>query len=462
MKLLRFEAPGLAHYSYVLSSQGKAVIVDPKRDIDTYLSAASEHNVRISHIIETHIHADYASGAKQLAEATGAELWLSGHDQGEDFEYQFPHTHALDGQELRIGDLLISALHTPGHTPEHLSFLVHDLSRGSDPLMLLSGDFVFVGSLGRPDLLGEAAKHRLATQLYSSVHDRISMLPDYVEVHPTHGAGSLCGADLGERHQSTLGYERRLNAFMRPMPQHEFVHRILSTVPPFPDYYRRMKRVNSVGAPSLNGIPGDRALAPIEFRYILNTQDAIVLDTRRAEAFGGSHIPDSINVALGPTFGLWAPWVVPYDKPILLVGDGDLEPARRALIRVGLDDIRGYLDGGMANWIDSGYTQAHLPQECVTELAGRRNAFILDVRTPGERESGHIEGSIHIPANEVESRMNELPDGRVHVMCASGFRSSIVTSLLKRAGRDPINVAGGMNAWRAADLPTVLPAMAAR
>lgn len=454
MKLHRLEAPGLAHYSYLLASAGTAVVVDPKRDIDTYLAFASEQQLRITHILETHIHADYASGAPELAAATGAEMWLSGHDGGEDFEYQFPHRAFHDGEELRIGDLRITALHTPGHTPEHLSFLVHDLSRGPEPMLLLSGDFVFVGSLGRPDLLGEAAKLKLAEQLFDSVHHRIAALPDWVEVHPSHGAGSLCGAGLGERSQTTLGYERRVNGFMSLQDREAFIRQILGTVPPFPDYYRRMKRLNADGPPLLRGIPGGQALDVFEFRALLN-EGAAVLDVRRLEAFGGAHIPGAFHVMAGPTFGLWAPWVVPYDRPVLLVGDpgSNLEQERRALIRVGLDDLRGYLRGGMAAWMEAGYEQSQLPQISVRELAIAKSSLILDVRTPSEWAGGHISGALHIPANEVASRLEEIPSGTIHVICGSGFRSSIAASLLKRAGREVVNVAGGMNAWRAQHLP---------
>jgi hydroxyacylglutathione hydrolase len=206
MKLHRFEVPGLAHYSYILSSQGKAVVVDPRRDIDIYTEYALANDLEITHIVETHIHADYASGARELAHVTHAEFLASAHDTGEDFQYRFPHRDLSDGEAFAVGDLRITALHTPGHTPEHLSFVVNELSRGRSPMALMSGDFVFVGSLGRPDLLGESAKQRLAAQMFDSLHEKIKLLPDGVEVYPAHGSGSLCGAGMSERPQSTLGY----------------------------------------------------------------------------------------------------------------------------------------------------------------------------------------------------------------------------------------------------------------
>jgi hydroxyacylglutathione hydrolase len=453
LKMERFEVPGLAHYSYVLWSGGQAVVVDPKRDYDTYVEFAAARELRITHILETHIHADYASGAKELAQVSGAELWLSPYDRGEDFEVQFPHREFADGHEFQVGDALVKAVHTPGHTPEHLSFLLHDLARGKHPLALLSGDFLFVGSLGRPDLLGEAAKMKLAEQLYDSLYQRIAHLPDGVEVHPAHGAGSMCGAGMSDRPQSTLGYERVANLYFGMQDRAKFIEQILATVPPFPDYYRRMKRVNSEGARALGGIPGGTPLSPQQFRTLAEAPEAVVIDMRRPEAFGGAHIPHALNVGAGPTLAMWAAWVVPYDRPLLLAGDDstDLEAARRALIRVGLDDVRGYLKGGVRAWLEAGFPQAHIPQISVNELRGRlaQGAFVLDVRTKNEWDAGHIEGAHWLMAGDLQKHVGDLPrDKTIHVICGTGYRSSIATSVLRRAGfGDVVNVAGGMSAW---------------
>ncbi len=466
MRIQRFEVPGLVHYSYVLSSKGRAVIVDPKRDVDTYLDFARANGLAITHILETHIHADYASGALALARGTGAELWLSAHDAGEDFEYVFPHTEFSDGRSLSVGEMRIEAIHTPGHTPEHVSFLLYDMARGGYPLALLSGDFVFVGSLGRPDLLGEEAKSRLANLLYDSVHVKIASLPDGVEIHPAHGAGSLCGSGMSERPQSTLGYERHANAYFALAQRREFVDRILNTVPPFPDYYRRMKRVNSGGPALLGGIPGGEALSAAEFRKQVEDPRAVVTDLRRPEAFGGAHVPGALNIGAGPALSFWAGWIVPYDRPIYLVpgGDHDAEDARRALIRVGLDSVCGYLRGGMRSWIEAGYEQAHIPQLSVRELSEhlRSQPFVLDVRAAGEWHAGHIAGAHHLMAGDVPKRLAELPKDRpIHVVCGTGFRSSIVSSLLRREGfSDIVNVSGGMTAWNQAGLPVVREAAA--
>ncbi len=462
MKLERFEVPGLSHYSYMVSSTGQAVVIDPKRDVDTYMAHAAAQNLKITHILETHIHADYASGARELAHLTGAEMWLSAHDTGEDFEYQFPHHAMKDGDDLRIAEVRIVALHTPGHTPEHLSFALYDTQRSEQqPLALFSGDFVFVGSLGRPDLLGEAAKQKLAAALFHSLHDKLKSFADGVEIYPAHGAGSMCGAGMSDRPQSTLGYERLANSFFHEKDEKGFVAKILGSVPPFPDYYRRMKKVNSDGPRILNGIPGEEALTVSDVQSAIKS-GAIVLDLRRPEAFGGAHIPGSINIGAGPNLSTWASWLLPYDVPIVLVGDAstDHEQARRSLMRVGLDDITGYIKGGVIAWIEAGLAQAHLPQISVEELHQKKDAYILDVRGDGEWNAGHIASAQHIMAGDVPKRLPEIERGReVHVICGTGYRSGAVASVLQKSGFSRVsNVVGGMTAWKKRDLPVTGPA----
>jgi hydroxyacylglutathione hydrolase len=376
---------------------------------------------------------------------------------------------------MRFGNVRIVAMHTPGHTSEHISFLVHDEQRGDYPMALLSGDFVFVGSLGRPDLLGEAAKQRLAGQLYDSVHKRLEKLPDGVEIHPAHGAGSMCGSGMSERPQSTLGYERACNFFFREQGRERFIESILKSVPPFPDYYRRMKKVNSEGprifgvtpggatpgGETLGGIPGGEALAVADFRSGIADKNAVVIDLRRPEAFGDAHVPGAFSVGAGTNLSTWAAWVVPYDRPIFLVGDEstNYDEARRSLVRVGLDDVRGSLRGGMRAWSEAGGEQAKLPQISVEELSERmkKGAFLLDVRAAGEWTAGHVEGATHIMGGDLAKRVGELPTDRaVHIICGSGYRSSVAASVLRRAGvRDVVNVAGGMTAWNQRKLPTV-------
>ncbi|HYG99535.1 MAG TPA: rhodanese-like domain-containing protein [Terriglobales bacterium] len=461
MKLHRFEVPGLAHYSYSIESQKQAVIIDPKRDVDTYLRYAAENTLRISHVLETHIHADFASGAPALAKASGAELWVSAHDRGEQFEYEFEHVAFKDGQELRIGDVRLVAIHTPGHTPEHLSFLLHDESRGKAPSSLLSGDFVFVGSFGRPDLLGEDSKYELASQLFDSVHHKIANLPDGVEVLPAHGAGSLCGSGMAQREQSTLGYERACNRWFAESDKRQFVDHVLTDVPPFPDYYRRMKKVNAAGPKLFEDTPGNRALSALEFRAEMERTRAVIIDLRRPEAFGGAHIPGAFNIGSGPLLSVWAAWVVPYDTPILLVGDNstDYDEARRALLRVGFDDTVGWLHGGMAAWIAAGYELSHVLQVSVGDMHDllMRGAHLIDVRTDGEWNDGHAPGAKHIFGGYLPKRVESIPDDRpVFTVCGGGYRSSLATSILKRSGRRQVaNVSGGMRAWKERGLPLV-------
>ncbi len=443
MIIQRFEASGLAQNSYVAASQGRAVVIDPKRDIDTYLNFAREKYLTITHILETHIHADYASGATALAEATGADLWLSAHDSGEAFEYQFPHREFRDNDQFTLGDLRFVAMHTPGHTPEHLSFLVYDQRRCGQPMALFSGDFIFSGSIGRPDLLGDEAKRRLAEAMYDSVNLRIALLPDGVEVHPGHGAGSLCGNSISDRAQTTLGYERFCNIFMTDKERPHFVEHLLSTVPDFPDYYRRMKKLNCDGAQRLFGIPGGRKLTVEEVAAAKSA--AILIDIRGPEAFSGAHIPGSINIGGGASFGLWAGIIIPHDRPVVLISqDGNTEEARRALIRVGLDDVRGWLT--IAEWTLAGGAIESVPMiDSRSKIEGSK---VLDIRSPAEFAQGHIAGATNIPLPQLPSRLGEVPvNGMVPVICGTGYRASIGASLLKQAGIPAANIAGGMTAW---------------
>lgn len=455
MILERFEVPGLSQYSYLVASGGVAAVIDPKRDVDAYLKFAEGKDLRIEFVLETHIHADYASGARALAFASGAELCLSGHDEDETYAYAFPHREMRDGDEITLGELTLGTLHTPGHTPEHISFLLSEGSRGGEPLALFSGDLLFVGSVGRPDLLGPEEQRKLAKSLFRSLR-QLDTLPDGMQVFPGHGAGSLCGTGISQRAQTTLGYERASNPFLRVQCERAFVDAVLHTLPEFPDYYRRMKEVNSAGPALLSALPGCARLGLDEFALKRESLDATVVDLRRPEAFGGAHIPGSISIGAGPNVSSWAAWVLPYDKPILLVGDGstDLDEARRALIRVGLDSVVGSLRGGMAAWIESGNPQEHLEQISVVALqrvlASRSDVRVLDVRSPGEWKSGHIKDAIHISAGELSKRVCDLPMHEpLYIVCGSGYRSSVASSIAARAGRARIvNVAGGMKAWK--------------
>lgn len=461
----RFEDKGLAQYSYAVGCERtrQMAIVDPRRDVDVYLAFASEKGMTISHVLETHIHADYASGARELAERSGAELLASAYDEGETYQVSFPHRDLREGQEVVLGGVRIEPLHTPGHTPEHLSFLVYDTARSSTvPMLLLSGDFLLVGSLGRPDLLGEAAAEGLANRLFDSVREKLAGLPDGLEIHPAHGAGSMCGAGMSGRPSSTLGFERLANPYLDPaMPRERFVARLFETAPPFPPYYRRMKRVNSEGPKLLHGLPGLEPVGPAEVQRLIDEEGHVVLDLRSPREFGEGHIPGALGIGAGQNLSTWAAWVVPYDRPILLVPPGEpIEPSLLALIRVGLDDLRGHLRGGINAWREAGRPLVRTPQlppaELQERIAGSGGPRVLDVRGDGEWLSGHIAAALHIPAGELQERLQELPrDGReMAVICGSGYRSTVAASVLARAGFDNvINVPGGMGAWQEAGFP---------
>ncbi|WP_260703030.1 MBL fold metallo-hydrolase [Edaphobacter flagellatus] len=457
MKIERFQVPGLAQYSYVVSDGGQAVVIDPIRDTDRYLDYAARMELRIVSIVETHIHADFAAGSTALAQSTGAELALSAYDQNERYRYTMPHRTLHDGDSIVVGSLHLQVLHTPGHTPEHLSFLLFN-GASSVHAAMFSGDFIFVGSLGRPDLLGEEAKLSLAHELYRSLHQRIAALPDGLLVYPGHGAGSLCGAGISERTETTLGYERATNPFFR-YGEEEFVTKILASVPPMPAYYPRMKELNSIGAPVLSALPGVAAFSAEQVDVLLGSIAGVtLLDLRSPEAFGGAHVRGSINIAAGDNLSLWAGWLLDPKLPIVLIGsEGDEYEARRSLIRVGLDNIAGYLDRGISAWILSGRDFATTTQKTVNEVAALSQAnisgddatLILDVRSDQERSGSSIPGSHHIMLGDLAHLFGRLPrDREIITVCGSGYRSSIAASLLARAGFECVaSMSGGMMAW---------------
>lgn len=466
----RFEDTDLSQYSYAVGcpGAGKIAIVDPRRDADAYLKFAEQQGVEISHVFETHIHADFASGARELAALTGAELLISAYDEGEVFAAQFEHTPLRDGDAVEIGNVKIQALHTPGHTPEHVSYLVYDMNRSREvPELFLTGDFLFVGSIGRPDLLGEEAKGGLANQLYDSIQ-RLRELPDLLEVYPAHGSESMCGAGISGRAMSTLGYERIANPYLRPeLGRDDFIAEVLGNVPPFPEYYKRMKRLNSDGAPDLHGRDAPH---PIEVHRFKELADAghVVVDLRSKESYAGSHLPGSLYVGHRPS--MWGAWIIPYETPILLVADNaeQAAAAQIGLARVGLDDVRGVLMGGLTGgldaWEEAGFDITSLdclsPRDLRAKLVAGENVSVLDIRGNPEWATGHIEGASHVVAGYVQDRLDEVPAGgtALALVCNTGFQSTVVASVLERSGRrDLLNVFGGMAAWREAELPLGLP-----
>ena len=474
MLLERFEDRGLAQYSYAVGDEAPRVvaIVDPRRDVDVYVDWAAERGFTITDVLETHIHADFASGARELALRTGATLRLSAYD--EDERYEVLHAHALlrDGDSVPLGAVRLQPLHTPGHTPEHLTYLVFDAARGGDaPVAALTGDFLFVGALGRPDLLGDEAKHALARAQFKSVREKLAALPDAMEVYPGHGAGSMCGAGMSSRPFSTLGAERLSNPYLDPaLTEEAFVEKLLAASPPFPPYYLRMKALNSAGPALLGHLPGGLpGLAPLpaeRFRELAEDGSHMVIDLRDQLAFGAGHVPGALGIGVDGSLSTWAGWLVPYDRPLLLVADapGDVERGVRALVRVGFDGVEGWLEGGMASWVERGFPIETLPQLTVQELAaaldggaaaGNGSApTVLDIRAAAEWSQGHVGGARHLMGGYVPQHLDDLPGGPLAVFCGSGYRSTAVASFLRRAGRDDvINITGGLGAWKRAGLP---------
>jgi hydroxyacylglutathione hydrolase len=461
----RIEDKGLAHYSYAIGCEGAGImaVVDPRRDVDVYLELAAAHHLRIAYVLETHIHADFASGARELGARTGATLALSAYDAGELYTVQFPHDRLRDGDRLELGRVLIEARHTPGHTPEHLSFLVTDTARtAAVPQLLLSGDFLFVGSVGRPDLLGSEATMTLARQMYESVR-KLRDLPDGLEIHPAHGAGSMCGAGMSARPMSTLGFERIANPMLAPgLTDEQFIDRLLSTLPPLPAYYRRMKQLNAAGPPFLDGGPAVPPIDPHRFAGLASSGH-LVIDLRDQMAYGAGHVPGAFAIGAGTSLSTWAAWVVPYDRPLLLVAEDErrVDEAVRALVRVGLDEVKGVLAGGMPAWKQAGFetkrTPQHAPADFAALLAREPGIRVVDVRSDEEWRLGHVCGATHVMAGDLPERAADLARGPapLAVICGTGYRSTVAASVLERAGAQQVmNVTGGMAAWKLAGLPT--------
>lgn len=455
----QFHLEALGHASYLVGDEatGQALVLDPRRDVDVYLAAARAQGLRITHVLDTHGHNDYLSGLAELASRTDAQVLGSAVGQ-----LGYDHRPVKDGELLELGSVGLEVLHTPGHTPEHVSLVVYDREQGDDPAMLLSGGALLVGDLARPDLLGgpEDAQ-RAAQEFCRTIQEKILTLPDHVEVWPTHVAGSLCGGNIGSRLSTTVGYERRTNAILAEVSaKEEFVRECirLDNLPAVPPYWRRMRAQNTRGAPLLEVRPEPPALGPDDFAEEAESENAVILDVRQPEAFGGGHIPGALNAGLGSSFPTWAGTVLGEDARILLVLDSpeQLSEVTWHLLRIGYRPPVGWLAGGMFAWRTSGRPLARLRQVTVHELADQLDQFsVLDVRQPAEWADGHVEGATFITGAELPARVGEVPRGPLAVICGSGYRSSVSASLIARAGRDDVvNVLGGMSAWTAADLPT--------
>ncbi len=465
MFLRRFYDDGLAQASWMIGCQktGDASVIDANRDIRQYLEAAAAEKLRITQVTETHIHADFVSGTRELARATGATLLLSA-EGGSDWQYAFAVTDGArllrDGDVLTVGNIRIAVLHTPGHTPEHLSFLVTDTAAASEPIGIVTGDFVFVGDVGRPDLLEKAAKvantmEAGARQLFRSL-ERFRTLPDFVQVWPGHGAGSACGKALGAIPTSTVGYEKRFNWGVATTDEATFVRMVLEGQPEPPLYFAEMKRINRDGPAILGGFPSPAAGDRDALERAL-ASGTVVIDTRPAAVFGAGHVPGTLNIPLNKSFSTWAGWLVSYDVDIHLIADDErtVAMAVRELAMIGLDRVTGwYATAVVTAWRDAGRhlgTIATLEPAALAPRLAAGDVTLVDVRNRSEWEAGHLPHALHVPLGHLAARLAEIPRDRpIVVQCQSGARSAIAASHLQRLGVvDVHDLIGGFQRWSA-------------
>jgi len=442
----------LAHASYMFGSQGEAVVVDPQRDVEIYLEAAQKHGLEIRHIFETHLHADFVSGHKELAARTGATIYI-----GKAAGATFPHVPMSDGFELRAGKVKIKALETPGHTPESCCLVITDEEKSQQPWAVLTGDTLFIGDVGRPDLSPAHTPQQLAGMMHDSLHRKLMALPNEVLVYPAHGAGSLCGRNMRAERSSTIGTERLTNCALQIKDRDEFIRQMTSNLPARPDYFLEDAAINRTGATPLTELPELKPIPAAELKAMLD-RGAIALDVRPTDQFAAGHVPGSVNIALSGQFASWAGAVLGLAaRPVLIAETPDqLAEARMRLARVGIEDLSGYLEGGIEGWKRAGFDLAQMPQMTVQELGTDDRVWqVLDVRRQGEWEAGHMPGADWYPLDRFKAALPPLRKAIVAVHCKSGYRSMIAASLLKRAGHDVINVIGGFDAWEKEHLPVV-------
>lgn len=446
----------LAHASYMLASDGEAVVVDPQRDVESYLKAAEANHVAIRHIFETHLHADFVSGHRELAAKTGARIYI-----GAEAGAAFSHVPMKDGFELRVGKIRITARETPGHTAESMCFVVTDEEKSPEPWAVLTGDTLFLGDVGRPDLSKRYTPPQLAGMLYDSLHSKILTLADGVLVYPAHGAGSLCGRNMRAERVSTIGVERLTNYALQIKSMEEFVKQLTSNLPSRPEYFLQDAEINRTGAGALSDLPVLPAVDAAELQKLM-AEGGMALDVRTTEQFAAGHVPGSVNIALSGQFASWAGALLGLAACPVLIAESQekVAEARMRLARVGLEGARGYLKGGIEAWRQAGLPVATLPQISVDTLRDRlenSNLQVLDVRREPEWEAGHIEGANWWPLDNFKIAPPEIDHNLpIAVHCKGGYRSTIACSLLRRAGfQNVIDVVGGFDAWQGANLPVV-------
>ena len=455
----QIHTPGIAQLSYLVGDDGKGVacVIDPRSDVDCYLELARAHAVSITHIFETHIHADFMSGAQELKRRLSSAKVFCSHEGGA--RYGFDNEKMKDGDTFEFGDTILTVKHTPGHTPEHVAFVVAEKRRPETPWGVFSGDSLFADSAGRPDIGGnEREAEKLASQLFKTMTEFYLTLDDGVIVYPGHGAGSSCGPDIGDRRSTTIGYEKKHNAFLQFQNEKEFVDYTRSTAIPVPTYYVPMKKLNQKGPPTFGQMPPVPALPAASFKEAIGQRGTVLVDTRLMLGFGGGHIKDALNIGAHAELSPWAGWMLTFDDSVLLVleNDDNLEKVVRYLWRVGMTKFAGYLVGGMKAWGNAGFEFHEIPQLSVHDLqkAGDR-VQILDVRAADEWKCGHIPGAKHFFVPDVREHIDQFDKTRpIAVYCDTGYRASLAASILKQEGFSTVyNVPGSWQAWKKAGYP---------
>ena len=455
MVFQRIETQGIAQLSYLIGDDqsATAAVIDPRPNVDVYLEIAREYGVAITHVFETHIHADFMSGSRELANRlVSAKLCASGEGKA---KYGFDVEKIKDGATFKFGPVRLTARHTPGHTPEHLSYEIAEKGQEDAPWGIFTGDSLFVGSAGRPDLLGNEQTDELVQQLFQTLRDYYLKHEDGVIIYPCHGAGSACGADIGERPMGTIGFERRTNPFLQHDNFDDFKTFVKEGAPPEPHHYKPLKKINSAGPPILGGPPRIPGLPPKEFFEACQRGDAQLVDTRQMLAFGGGHIEGALNIGPRPELSVWAGQMLEHDKPILLVVEDqtDLDWVLWNFVYTGFTDFSGYLAGGMRAWENAGLRLKHLPQTSVHELHEHlQEVQLLDVRAPDEWENGRIPGARHFYLADMRDGLDGLAglekNKPIAVYCDSGYRADIAASLLQARGLPDVrNVPGSWQAW---------------
>jgi glyoxylase-like metal-dependent hydrolase (beta-lactamase superfamily II)/rhodanese-related sulfurtransferase len=456
MYFKQFYLACLAHASYLIGSEGEAAVVDPQRDVDEYLAEAAANNLKIKYVIETHLHADFVSGHQEIAARTGAQI-IFGAQAGVEFD----HRAVKDGEEILLGGVTLRFIETPGHTPEGICVLV---TAPGEPQKLLTGDTLFIGDVGRPDLAGGKGytPQMMAEMMYDSLHGKLLKLPDEVEIYPAHGAGSMCGRNMSKETSSTIGEQRKFNYALKPMSKDEFVRMMTADLPEAPSYFPKDAEINRSGARGLSELQPPQPLTPQQVEQ-LRDDGHVLLDVRSAADFGAAHVPGSMNIGLGGQFAMWAGSLIPLNASIVIIADtgAQVDESVVRLARVGIENVKGFLEGGVTSWRDAGLPVNTLPQVSVAELNERianDDMQIVDVRRPAEYETGHVPHALNAPLASLDKSLGPLKlekDKLTAVICAGGYRSSAAASLLQQQGfSNLLNVTGGTGAWINAGYPT--------